>query len=64
MEVPWARDYWGFNPEVQFLANNGYAVLQMNYQGIDRFWQVVLGIVVQTMGPHDAGRYFGWGKMA
>src|SRR5690606_6005651 len=27
---PWARDRWGFNPEVQFLANRGYAVLQMN----------------------------------
>ncbi len=30
---PWARDSWGFNPEVQFLANNGYAVLQMNFRG-------------------------------
>ncbi len=30
---PWVRDTWGFNPEVQFLANNGYAVLQMNYRG-------------------------------
>ncbi len=30
---PWARDYWGFNPEIQFLANNGYAVLQMNFRG-------------------------------
>ena len=30
---PWARDYWGFNPEVQFLANRGYAVLQMNFRG-------------------------------
>lgn len=30
---PWARDSWGFNPEVQFLANRGYAVLQMNYRG-------------------------------
>lgn len=27
------RDYWAFNPEVQFLANRGYAVLQMNYRG-------------------------------
>jgi dipeptidyl aminopeptidase/acylaminoacyl peptidase len=30
---PWARDYWGFNPEVQFLANRGYGVLQMNFRG-------------------------------
>lgn len=30
---PWARDHWGFNPEVQFLANRGYAVLQMNFRG-------------------------------
>ncbi len=30
---PWARDGWGFNPEVQMLANRGYAVLQMNFRG-------------------------------
>lgn len=27
------RDMWGFNPEVQFLANRGYAVLQINFRG-------------------------------
>ncbi len=27
------RDEWGFNPEVQFLANRGYAVLQVNFRG-------------------------------
>lgn len=27
------RDSWGFNNEVQFLANRGYAVLQVNYRG-------------------------------
>lgn len=27
------RDEWGFNEEVQFLANRGYAVLQINYRG-------------------------------
>ncbi|HNX79882.1 MAG TPA: prolyl oligopeptidase family serine peptidase, partial [Prolixibacteraceae bacterium] len=40
---PWARDSWGFNPEVQFLANNGYAVLQMNFRGSTgfgkKFWE-------------------------
>lgn len=30
---PWARDQWGFNNEAQFLANRGYAVLQMNFRG-------------------------------
>lgn len=30
---PWARDTWGYNPEVQFLAARGYAVLQMNFRG-------------------------------
>lgn len=40
---PWHRDSWGFNPEVQFLANRGYAVLQMNFRGSTgygkSFWQ-------------------------
>ncbi|OYU97788.1 MAG: S9 family peptidase [Bacteroidetes bacterium B1(2017)] len=30
---PWARDNWGWNPEVQFLANRGYGVLQINFRG-------------------------------
>jgi len=30
---PWHRDGWGFNPEIQFLANRGYAVFQMNFRG-------------------------------
>jgi dipeptidyl aminopeptidase/acylaminoacyl peptidase len=30
---PWARDNWGFNPEIQFLANRGYGILQMNFRG-------------------------------
>jgi len=30
---PLVRDTWGFDPEVQFLANRGYAVLQMNFRG-------------------------------
>jgi dipeptidyl aminopeptidase/acylaminoacyl peptidase len=40
---PWHRDGWGFNPEVQFLANRGYAVLQMNFRGSTgygrKFWE-------------------------
>jgi dipeptidyl aminopeptidase/acylaminoacyl peptidase len=30
---PWARDSWGFQPDVQLLANRGYAVLQVNFRG-------------------------------
>jgi dipeptidyl aminopeptidase/acylaminoacyl peptidase len=30
---PWARDAWGYDPEAQFLANRGSAVLQVNYRG-------------------------------
>lgn len=30
---PRARDVWGWDPEVQFLASRGYAVLQPNYRG-------------------------------
>lgn len=30
---PWARDSWGYRPEPQWLANRGYACLQVNYRG-------------------------------
>lgn len=30
---PASRDTWSFDPEVQFLASRGYAVLQPNYRG-------------------------------
>jgi dipeptidyl aminopeptidase/acylaminoacyl peptidase len=44
---PWARDSWGFNPEVQFLANRGFCVLQMNFRGSTgfgrKFWEASFG---------------------
>lgn len=30
---PWGRVMWGYNSEMQFLANRGYAVLTMNFRG-------------------------------
>ncbi len=30
---PWHRDSWGYNPESQWLANRGYAVMQVNFRG-------------------------------
>ncbi len=33
------RDYWSFNPEVQLLANRGYAVLQLNFRGSGGYGQ-------------------------
>ena len=40
---PWARDVWGYDPEAQFLANRGYAVMHMNFRGSTgygrKFWE-------------------------
>ncbi len=44
---PWARDAWGYNPEIQFLANRGYCILQMNFRGSTgygrKFWEASFG---------------------
>lgn len=34
---PLGRDNWGFNSQVQWLANQGYAVMQINYRGSSTF---------------------------
>ena len=48
---PWARDYDNYDPEVQFLANRGYAVLQVNYRGSTGY-----GLRFFNAGTNEWGR--------
>jgi dipeptidyl aminopeptidase/acylaminoacyl peptidase len=52
---PWARDLWGYDATVQFLANRGYAVLQVNYRGSSGFGRDYLLAGVREFGRkmHD-----------
>ncbi len=34
---PWARDAWGYDAQTQWLANRGYAVLQVNFRASTGF---------------------------
>jgi dipeptidyl aminopeptidase/acylaminoacyl peptidase len=47
---PWARDDWGFDPFAQWLANRGYAVLQVNFRGSTGFGKAFL-----NEGNHQFG---------
>lgn len=44
------RDYWGWNPEVQFFASRGYAVLQVNFRGSGGY-----GLKFQSLGYRNWG---------
>ena len=39
---PWSRDAWGYDAEAQWLANRGYAVLQVNFRGSSGFGKAFL----------------------
>ncbi|MBP7867406.1 MAG: S9 family peptidase [Acidobacteria bacterium] len=47
---PWNRDSWGWQPDVQWLANRGYAVLQVNFRGSRGF-----GRTFQKAGDREWG---------
>ena len=52
---PWARDGWGYDPEAQWLANRGYAVLQVNFRGSTGFGKKFLNAGNRQWGAkmHD-----------
>jgi dienelactone hydrolase len=47
---PWARDVWGYDPIVQFLANRGYAVLTINFRGSTGYGKAFLNAGNETWG--------------
>ncbi|HEY6194064.1 MAG TPA: S9 family peptidase [Candidatus Eisenbacteria bacterium] len=48
---PWFRDHADYDPEVQWLANRGLAVLQVNYRG-----SVGFGLAFLNASTHEWGR--------
>ncbi len=52
---PQSRDSWGYNSEVQWLANRGYAVLQVNYRGSTGYGKTFLNAGNKEWGAkmHD-----------
>ncbi len=52
---PWARDSYGFDPEAQWMANRGYAVLQVNFRGSTGFGKAFInaGDLQWAKAMHD-----------
>jgi len=48
---PWLRDIWEFDRDTQFLANRGYAVLEVNFRGSSGF-----GKAFRAKGRNEFGR--------
>jgi len=47
---PWGRDFWGYNPWHQWLANRGYAVMCVNFRS-----STGLGKAFTNAGDHEWG---------
>jgi dipeptidyl aminopeptidase/acylaminoacyl peptidase len=47
---PWARDFWGYSAINQFLANRGYAVLQVDYRGSRGYGRAFLDAGIRESG--------------
>lgn len=47
---PVERNLWGYNAEVQFLANRGYAVFQVNYRGSSGYGKAFMSAGFQEWG--------------
>ena len=52
---PWARDAWGYDPEAQWLANRGYACVQVNFRGSTGYGKAFLNAGDREWGAamHD-----------
>jgi dipeptidyl aminopeptidase/acylaminoacyl peptidase len=52
---PWYRDFWGYEPDVQWLANRGYVVMQVNFRGSTTYGKEFI-----RAANHEWGRKMLW----